>query len=98
MAAHNVQEVQHIHRRACLSWKYNVSDDFPASIQHQVAVLIPLQSVRGTNTEKERRKDREINRECYNTELQRKKEKRDRGKPKEINRNGQEDNIRTGSK
>ena len=31
------------------------------------------------------------------TEKERKK-KRDRGKPKEISRNGQEDNIRTGSK
>lgn len=53
-----------------MSWKHNVRDDFPASIQHQVAVLIPHQSDGKTETEKERKKDGKINRErkCYNAE------------------------------
>lgn len=44
-----------------MSWKHNVRDDFPASIQHQVAVPIPHQSDGEAETarEEERQKDKQ---------------------------------------
>lgn len=63
-------KVHRVHRQACSSWKHNVRDDFQASIQHEVAVLIPYQSDGQNETEKERKKDGEINkeRERYNAQ------------------------------
>lgn len=52
-------KAHHIHRRACLSWKHNVSDDFQGSFLLQATALIPQQSGGKTETEKERWKDKQ---------------------------------------